>query len=158
MTGLFSKYIFAFLWTLGFFLFVRRILIQKKKLRFVNVLLVFYILTLIAIISLFIIDFKEYNSFNKIELESIKEIYVSGKQLSKKDFNGLIKELKQDEFTWVNHPNVTKKDTITILTIERKYLFSVEITSNQGILINRINENGKGYVTNRNDKLLDFIK
>lgn len=158
MTGLLLKYIFIFLWTSVVYLVLRRELVIKRKFRFSFVILPLYIVLIVTEISFSIIDFKEYNSFNNIQATQVTGIKVSQKIVSENDFNNLMTELKHDEFTWVNHPNVTQKDTLTVFTKDREYLFLIENTSNQGVLVSRINRNGNEYITNKNNYLLQYIE
>lgn len=158
MLGLFSKYLFAVLWTFLAFLVIRRKLIQKEKEKPASVLLVIYSFVVVMIIYGCIIDLREYNSFNNLKTNQIIGLRIGEKWTAKNNLDNIFKELKDDEFTWVNHPNVTQRDTITVFTKERKYLFLIKNTSNQGVLVSRINQMGSDYVINRNDNLLAFME
>lgn len=99
----------------------------------------------------------EYNSYNKLNKNEIQKITVDNEEVNQKDNILFFKELKVDEFTLVNHPDVIKTDTVVVYTKTRKYKFIIENTSNQGVLVERINKKGNNYVTNRNDRLLKFV-
>ncbi|MEC4003137.1 hypothetical protein OX283_000580 [Flavobacterium sp. SUN052] len=157
MTGLFSKYIFIFLWTSFSYLVLRRELEIKRKFKFSFIFLPIYILLIIAQISFSIIDFQEYKSFNNLVSKQIREIRINKNKVAKNNFDKLFEELKHDNFTWVNHPIVIQKVFITVITSERKYFFLIQKTTNQGVLVSRLNQKGNDYVINRNDNLLQYI-
>lgn len=65
--------------------------------------------------------------------------------------------LKYDEFSWVNHPIKKEEYFINIFTHQKVYKFRVWNTYNQGVLIYRIDDKEKEFVTNRNDRILRFL-
>jgi hypothetical protein len=140
------------------FLVIRGLLIKKEKPLLEYGLFSVFSLTIIALISFSLLDYQEYQSFNNLEAKQIREIKIDGKLVDQKRFDKLFEELKYDEFTWVNHPSVSQKYTIAIRTKKRKYLFLIESTSNQGVLVTRINQRGSDYITNRNDFLLQYLQ
>jgi hypothetical protein len=133
-------------------------LIQKAKPLLKYIFLSIFSVIIIVLICLPVIDFQEYRSFNNLQAQQVLKVKIGNRIVAKKNFGKLFEELKYDEFTWVNHPRVIQKDTITIFTKKRKYLFLIKNTSNQGVLVSRINQNGSDYVTNRNDYLLQYIE
>ncbi|SHM07522.1 hypothetical protein SAMN05444360_107205 [Chryseobacterium carnipullorum] len=50
-----------------------------------------------------------------------------------------------------------KEYFVTVYTKQRSYKFKIWDTYNQGVLVYRINKNGKEFVTNRNDKLIYYL-
>lgn len=66
--------------------------------------------------------------------------------------------LKYDEFTWVNHPTKKKEYFIKIFTHQKVYKFRIWNTYNEGVLIYRIDDKGREFVTNRNDKILQYLE
>ena len=158
MTGLLSKYIFALLFASFVFLFIRKNFNKKENVVLEYILFSVFSLVIIFIISFSIIDYQEYDSFNNLQAKQIIDIKIDGKMVAKKNIGKLFEELKYDEFTWVNHPQVTQKNTITIFTKKRKYRFLIEVTSNQGVLVKRVNQKGSDYVINRNDYLLQYLE
>ena len=140
------------------FLVIRSFLIQKEKPLLEYALFAVFSLVIIILISFSIIDFQEYKSFNNLQADQVSGIKIDGKIVAKKNFDKLFEELKYDKFTWANHPRVIQKYKITIFTKKRKYNFLIENTSNQGVLVRRINQKGNDYVINRNDYLLQYIE
>ena len=158
MSGIFLKYIFAFLWTSTIFAVIRRQLIKKENPKLEYILWSVFSLVIITIISFSIVDFQEYKSFNQVKFKEITEIRIDKKLVAENVYAKFFEELKYDKFTWVNHPKVIQKHTVTVITQKRKYSFLIENTSNQGVLVSRINQNGNSYVTNRNDYLLQYLE
>ncbi|HBV16219.1 hypothetical protein [Chryseobacterium carnipullorum] len=50
-----------------------------------------------------------------------------------------------------------KEYFVTVYTKQRSYKFKIWDTYTQGVLVCRINKNGKEFVTNRNDKLIYYL-
>ena len=140
------------------FAIIRKNFFKKENVLLEYILFSVFSLIIILLISFSVIDYQEYKSFNNLQANQIIEVKIDGKVIAKKNFDKLFDELKYDEFSWVNHPIVIRKYAITILTKKRKYLFLIEDTSNQGVLVSRINQKGNDYVINRNDYLLQYIE
>jgi hypothetical protein len=130
---------------------------KQKRINFYVLILVYFILIIGYIVTV-IGDIREYYSFNEEKLSNVTNISINNHIVNKKDFKGLFEELKIDEFTWVNHPIKREEYSVKIFTNKRIYKFKILDTYNQGVLIYRINYTGKEYVTNRNDRVLFFLK
>lgn len=63
-------------------------------------------------------------------------------------------DLKDDFFTWGVNLKVLSEKSVDIKTNEKSYKFIVQNTSNEGVIVSRLDAKGKVYVVNRNDKLI----
>lgn len=129
---------------------------KQKKVKFYIPFAIYVILLMGYLINTGY-DLKEYNSYNNEIFSNVTGIVVNNQTVNKKEYHQLFEELKFDEFTWVNHPIKRKEYVVSIHTKYRIYKFKIWDTYNQGVLVYRINKNGKEFVTNRNDKVLYYL-
>jgi len=115
------------------------------------ILLFFYSLKVTA-------DIKDYQLYNREDFSDVTGISINNVLVDKEQYKMLFENLKYDEFSWVNHPIKRKEYFINIFTRKKVYKFKVWDTYNQGVLISRINDGGKEFVTNRNDYILQYLK
>ncbi|GEM_PF-2560448 len=115
------------------------------------ILLFFYSLKVTA-------DIKDYQLYNREDFSDVTGISINNVLVDKEQYKMLFENLKYDEFSWVNHPIKRKEYFINIFTRKKVYKFKVWDTYNQGVLISRINDDGKEFVTNRNDYILQYLK
>ncbi|MGH1518677.1 hypothetical protein [Chryseobacterium sp. JK1] len=85
-------------------------------------------------------------------------ISIDNTIVNKDKYKMLFESLKDDEFSWVNHPTKKKEYFVSIFIHEKVYKFKIWDTYNQGVLIYRIDDKGKEFVTNRNDNVLRYLK
>ncbi|MCD0464979.1 hypothetical protein [Flavobacterium sp. ENC] len=158
MEGIISAYLFLACFSLGVLVFICKKLEKRKLTKYLYLpIILFTIFWVYASIFMIFEDIQEYNSYNHLNINDINKIEIGNRILNKNDTNLLFEALKKDNFTWSNHPTITKIDTVKIFSKIRGYKFIIKKTSNQGVLIIRINKKGNKYVTNRNDNLLSFI-
>ncbi|WP_265131038.1 hypothetical protein [Chryseobacterium oranimense] len=115
------------------------------------ILLFFYSLKVTA-------DIQDYQLYNREDFSDVTGISINNVLVDKEQHKMLFENLKYDEFSWVNHPIKRKEYFINIFTRKKVYKFKVWDTYNQGVLISRINDDGKEFVTNRNDYILQYLK
>ncbi|HCM32548.1 MULTISPECIES: hypothetical protein [Chryseobacterium] len=115
------------------------------------ILLFFYSLKVSA-------DIKNYQLYNQEDFSDVTGISINNVMVDKEQYKMLFENLKYDEFSWVNHPTKRKEYFINIFTRKKVYKFKIWDTYNQGVLISRINDDGKEFVTNRNDYILQYLK
>jgi hypothetical protein len=118
------------------------------------------ILVLICICIFFITwrDIKEYNSYNNLKFDDVKKIVLNNIELNTKMKYLFFEELKKDFFYLPEHPDFIKSDSVIVFTTVRKYVFYIEVSSNQGVIVSRIDEKGNNLGMNRNDSFLKMIK
>lgn len=142
------------------FFIVTLLLIACLRLKAVK----FYIPVGIYFIVLFLyglkvsVDIRDYQAYNQLDFSKVTRISINNVQVDKRQYKTLFEDLKYDEFSWVDHPIKRKEYFINILTHTKEYRFKVWDTHNQGVLISRINDDGKEYVTNRNDRILQYLQ
>ncbi|MCT2409752.1 hypothetical protein NZD88_19545 [Chryseobacterium antibioticum] len=129
---------------------------KQKKVKF-YIPFVIYFIMLCGYLVKAGYDLKEYNSYNNEVFSNVTGIGINNQTVNKKEYDKLFEELKFDEFTWVNHPIKRKEYFVSIHTKQRMYKFKIWDTYNQGVLVFRINKNGKEFVTNRNDKVIYYL-
>lgn len=152
MGSIYTRIIFVFI----FLTILLSAVARQKKVNFYFPFIIYGILLIGYLIKVGY-DLKEYNSYNQEMFSNVTGITVNNQTVNYKQYNKLFEELKSDEFTWVNHPIKKKEYWITIHTKQRIYQFKIWETYNQGVLVYRINESGKEFVTNRNDKIGYFL-
>ena len=103
-------------------------------------------------------DIKDYQSFNKENFSNVTGISINGVMVEYDKCQSIFECLKYDEFTWVNHPTKKREYFINVFTHEKVYKFKIWKTFNEGVLIYRINDKRKEFVTNRNDRILQYIE
>ncbi|KQM30435.1 hypothetical protein [Chryseobacterium sp. Leaf201] len=124
----------------------------------------FYIPLGIYIMILFLYGLKvtanirNYQSYNQEDFSDVTGISINNVMVNKEQYKMLFEDLKYDEFSWVNHPTKRKEYFINIFTRKKTYKFKVWDTYNQGVLISRIKDDGKEFVTNRNDRILQYLE
>lgn len=136
-----------------------QILNKNDKLEFFIIPFSLYLISLISF-NYFVTyrNITEYKSFNNLDIKDVEIIYINKKNIVKDGMIILFNELKNDQFSWVNHPVIINSDTILVKTKSRDFKFIIQNTSNQGVLIMRINKEEKDYVINRNDNLFKLIE
>jgi uncharacterized membrane protein (DUF485 family) len=158
MESIILSLIFKICITFGVLIALRSYLLKYElKKYFIFGIGLFCVIWIIYTISVFE-DIKEYNSFNSVKLNEINKILINDKTATEKNKKALYNQLKIDYLTLLNHPHVVKSDTIKVYTNSRIYKFIIEDTSNQGVLVSRINKEGNIYMINRNDILLTLIE
>lgn len=100
----------------------------------------------------------EYDSYNEIKYSEVIKITVNNKVIKGDKSKLLFDVLKDDSFSWVNHPMKKKEYSVSVYTKGRIYSFKILDTYNQGVLVSRVDLKGKDYVTNRNDNILFFLE
>lgn len=152
MEGLYSKYIFLILWlTIAFVGVKKEASIEKRGyLKLFNRIAVL-VAMLCAVLAC--CDLSQYWCYNNTKFTLVSSVEINGRQLTKKQQKQLFSEIKQDEFTWVNHPIVTRADTVKVLTQDDIFIFTIKHTTNEGVLVSRAVNEHSDYVTNRNDQL-----
>ncbi|AZA77156.1 hypothetical protein EG347_06385 [Chryseobacterium sp. G0186] len=103
-------------------------------------------------------DIKNYQSYNREDFSDVTGISINNVMVDKEQYKMFFEGLKYDKFSWVNHPIKRKEYFINIFTRKKVYKFKVWDTHNQGVLVSRINDDGKEFVTNRNDYILQYLK
>jgi len=131
--------------------------LRQKKIKF-YIPIVIYFLLLLTYLFKVSGDVKDYQSYNKEVFSSVTHISINGVTINRDKCQLIFDCLKYDEFSWVNHPIKKKEYFINIFTHQKVYKFRVWNTYNQGVLIYRINDQGKEFVTNRNDIILQYIE
>lgn len=99
----------------------------------------------------------EYFSYNEIEYSDVIKITINNKIIKSANTKLLFEVLKNDQFSFVNHPIKKKEYFVRVYTKKRIYNFRILDTHNQGVLVSRIDINGRDYVTNRNDNIIFFL-
>ncbi|QQQ29050.1 hypothetical protein [Chryseobacterium indoltheticum] len=131
--------------------------LRQKKIKF-YIPLIIYIFLLSSYILKVLGDIKDYQSFNKENFSNVTGISINDVMVEYDKYQSIFECLKYDEFTWVNHPTKKREYFINVFTHEKVYKFKIWNTFNEGVLIYRINDKGKEFVTNRNDRILQFIE
>lgn len=157
MEGLLLNYSFFIVFITPLFIVLLRLCIKRQKEKLKKVVVVFYLLIMAIGVYMAIGDTIKYYSFNNLSENDIDVITVNGKAIALEKKNLLLTELKDDEFTWVNHPIITENYEIMVYTKKEDFKFRITNTSNQGVLVRRISGH-KEYVINRNDRIISIIK
>lgn len=131
--------------------------LRQKKIKF-YIPLIIYIFLLFSYILKVLGDIKDYQSFNKENFSNVTGISINGVMVEYDKCQSIFECLKYDEFTWVNHPTKKREYFINVFTHEKVYKFKIWNTFNEGVLIYRINDKRKEFVTNRNDRILQYIE
>ncbi|KMQ65431.1 hypothetical protein ACM46_05915 [Chryseobacterium angstadtii] len=141
------------------FSFLTIILIAVVKQKKINLYIPFtiYVILLMGYLIKVGYDLKEYNTYNHEVFSNVTGVVINNQTYNAEKYNQLFQELKSDEFSWVNHPIKRKEYFVSIYTKQRIYKFKIWDTYNQGVLVYRINKDGKEFVTNRNDKLIYYL-
>ncbi|MGE6394320.1 hypothetical protein [Chryseobacterium scophthalmum] len=132
-------------------------MLRQKRIKF-YIPLIIYIFLLFSYLLKVSNDIKYYQSFNSENFSNVTGISINDVMIDYDKCESLFECLKYDEFSWVNHPTKKKEYIINIFTRKKVYKFRVSNTYNQGVLIYRINDKGKEFVTNRNDRILQFLE
>lgn len=103
-------------------------------------------------------DIRNYQSYHQQDFSDVTGISINNVMVDKNQYKMLFEDLKYDEFSWVNHPIKRKEYFINIFTRKKVYKFKVWDTYNQGVLISRINDDGKEFVTNKNNRILQYLQ
>jgi hypothetical protein len=98
------------------------------------------------------------NSYNNLNFYEVKKVVLNNFELKSELRYLFFKELKKEYFYLPEHPDLIKIDSVIVFTKDRKYKFYIQISTNQGVIVSRIDENGNSLGMNRNDFLLNIIK
>lgn len=131
--------------------------IRQRKMNILIPAFIYAVLFLIYLSKAYA-DIQEYKSYNQEDFSDVTGISIDKRMIRKDQCRKLFESLKDDEFSWVNHPVKRKEYLISIFTHRKVYKFKVWDTYNQGVLISRINDKGKEFVTNRNDYIIQYLE
>lgn len=148
MTNILFAYAFLFFWITGVFIGV----LYNFKINIDTIK--FKILSLIYICSFIYFfayklpsEIKGYNEFNYLNSNEIKAVQIDDIELDKSKIIALFDIIKNGKFKLINHPNVLSRNKVIFYCKKKNYVFNILKTSNQGVLIERLDEENKMIVT-----------